>query len=283
MKNLFKFILFTSGIACGGLILLRLHETHPDPIFAGSPTTLRDVGALLFFVAPIFAGLRLWLDLSFEDKKHARIERRYLIDCVDYYRDTLSRNLAELVERNDYGAILKDERHKALKEFFESIELDHDAIEFNEAEQIVYRHLDATDHQDIHGDIDEGQAEQLAEIQSDEASEYRKRIVDSLQEHGWTTEVTPDSGENGIDIVAERGGRRLGIQCRPTHNAICNTAIKQAHLGRALHKAEAAIVLSDAPCTDSARALARVSGVPLLSEQELPKVFDRVFGQRNVA
>ncbi len=43
---------------------------------------------------------------------------------------------------------------------------------------------------------------------------YEHHVADVLREEGWTATVTPMGGDWGLDVVAERQGRRLGVQVK---------------------------------------------------------------------
>ncbi len=43
---------------------------------------------------------------------------------------------------------------------------------------------------------------------------YEEHVAEVLRGEGWTVEVTPPSGDGGVDVLAERGGERLGVQAK---------------------------------------------------------------------
>jgi restriction system protein len=43
---------------------------------------------------------------------------------------------------------------------------------------------------------------------------YEHHVADVLRREGWTTQVTPASGDGGVDVIASRAGVRLGVQAK---------------------------------------------------------------------
>jgi len=90
-----------------------------------------------------------------------------------------------------------------------------------------------------------------------------------LQKAGWVTRSTPTTGDQGADILADRGGLTLVVQCKLYSGSVGNDAVQQVIAARQFQKADLAIVASNAPYTPSARQLAGVANVELLHHEEL--------------
>lgn len=99
--------------------------------------------------------------------------------------------------------------------------------------------------------------------------EFEAFCAARLSGAGWTTRLTKVSGDQGVDIVAEKGGIVVILQCKKYGKPVGNTAVQQAIAGRVFEGADAAAVVSNAPFTPAASQLARVAGVALLHFSEL--------------
>ena len=77
-------------------------------------------------------------------------------------------------------------------------------------------------------------------------------------------------------------GKKLGIQCKRSASPISNSAIQEAHAGKAFYGVDAVGVLSNAPYSQSAKNLARSTGVKLLSQHDIPNLFNKVFEPERV-
>ncbi|MEE9454070.1 MAG: restriction endonuclease [Paracoccaceae bacterium] len=295
LKSIFKYILITLAIAAFGLALVITGViTSTDsqlPVIA-------VVGMLVILFSPAISGIWFWLkrrkmrimrakndtrqaeskllNAAEQERKnilrHRFLERKRLIDSVDRHRTTLTRNIQRAIKKNDYGAIISDDRDDALEEFFASIDLDMSAISFEEAESFVYEQLDIRNNQEHEAGFD-------ASNLPFDGHAFEEWVAKALRSFGWATEVTRGSGDQGIDVIAEMNGKKLGIQCKLYSSAVGNKAVQEAHAGKAYYGTDVVGVLSNASYTSSAVDLANVTGVELLSHHDIPDLFEKVFGR----
>jgi len=277
IKSILKFVLITLGIAFVGLVIGVSALTSSE----SKVSAIGILGMLVFIFSPVLSGLWLWVQKSEkvakdQDRKdllrHRFLERQRLIDLVDRHRGTLTRNIERAVKKNDYGALIADERHEALEEFFASIELDMNTINFQDAAELVFEQLDIRDVEDREAGFD-------ATNLPFDGHAFEKWVAEALIGFGWTAKVTSGSGDQGIDVIAEKNGQKLGIQCKLYSSAIGNKAVQESHAGKAYYSADAVAVLSNAAYTSSAKDLAKVTGVQLLSHHDIPELFEKVFGE----
>lgn len=97
-------------------------------------------------------------------------------------------------------------------------------------------------------------------------------VAARLELHGWRAHVTAGSGDQGIDIIARRDGRKIGIQCKRYDGAVGNKAVQEAFSGRAFHRVDMAVVITTGHYTESARALSRRTGVHLLHVRDIARL-----------
>lgn len=285
LKSIFIFLQITSGFAFLGIILsiigMLVSSSSQLPVTA-------IIGVLIFMFSPGLAGAWLWFKKrhsSIQDTKvldqeqrkdrlrHRFLERKRLIDSVDRHRSTLLRNIDRAVKKNDYGALVSDTRHEALEEFFASINLDMDTIAEEEATELVFEQLDIRETEDRAFGFD-------ATSLPFDGHAFEKWVAEALIGFGWEASVTSGSGDQGIDVIAQKNGKKLGIQCKLYSSAIGNKAVQEAHSGKAYYNADAVAVLSNASYTSSAIDLASVTGVELLSHNDIPDIYDIIFMRR---
>jgi len=112
-----------------------------------------------------------------------------------------------------------------------------------------------------------------------DGSEYEAYCARILAEAGWKVWNKGDSGDQGVDLVAERDGVTVAIQCKRYRSSVGNSAVQEIYAGKATVSASAlAAVVTNAPYTRSAKELAGVTGVFLLHHDELPQLVDIVNG-----
>ena len=87
--------------------------------------------------------------------------------------------------------------------------------------------------------------------------EYEKKCAQLLTGMGYTNvEVTPGSGDQGIDIIARRGGKKYGIQCKYYEGTVGNKAVQEAFAGASFYDCDAAMVITNSRLTGPAKKLA---------------------------
>lgn len=79
---------------------------------------------------------------------------------------------------------------------------------------------------------------------------------------------TKASNDQGIDLIAERGGLSWGFQCKYYTSSVGNEAVQQAYAGKAYYGLDKAGVLCNTVFTNSARKLAEETGVELVEQLE---------------
>lgn len=97
-----------------------------------------------------------------------------------------------------------------------------------------------------------------------------------LKNDGFSNvEVTQGSGDQGIDILAEKAGIQYGIQCKCYSNNIGNKAVQEAFSGKTFYGCHVAAVLTNRYFTTSAKALAEQNKVLLWDRDYLQALVDR--------
>ncbi len=108
-------------------------------------------------------------------------------------------------------------------------------------------------------------------------TDYESMVADALSDLGWQTRLTKGSGDQGIDVIAEKCHKRVVIQCKRYGSAIGNAAVQEAFAGKSFEGAGYAAVVSNAPFTRSAKQLAASTNVILLHHDELSELETKVF------
>jgi restriction system protein len=102
--------------------------------------------------------------------------------------------------------------------------------------------------------------------------EFEVYCREILQESGWHAALTPGSGDQGADIIAEKDGRRVVIQCKFYNGAVGNKAVQEAYAAAAFQDAHFAVVVTNSVFTKSAHQLAHKNSVLLMHHTDLPKL-----------
>ena len=102
--------------------------------------------------------------------------------------------------------------------------------------------------------------------------QFEQHCGDVLAARGWSVAVGRGSGDQGVDVLARKDGRALVIQCKLHARPVGNKAVQEALAGRGYAGADAAAVVSNAPYTAAAHALAARVGVLLVNVADLPRI-----------
>ena len=94
---------------------------------------------------------------------------------------------------------------------------------------------------------------------------------------GYESEVTQSSGDQGIDVIAQKNGSKLGIQAKCYSGSVGNSAIQEAVAGLGYYNLDKAIVVTNSYFTDSAIKLAEANGVVLWDRNILKEKISEVF------
>ena len=114
---------------------------------------------------------------------------------------------------------------------------------------------------------------QLPAYDTMEGHDFEYYCADLLRKDGFSNvEVTRGSGDQGIDILAEKSGIRYGIQCKCYSNNIGNSAVQQAFAGKTFYHCHIAAVLTNRYFTRSAKQLAEQNQVLLWDRDELKRL-----------
>lgn len=202
------------------------------------------------------------------------LERERVFIEVEKHQTALRRNISRSKRTNDYGALMEDCSSAAIKEFLQSISFDTLAFTYTYGEKLVREHLEELANQQEQVGFD------ATKIPVD-GHEFEAWVAKSLCLYGWDAQVTRGSGDQGIDVIATRDGFKLGIQCKLYSSSVGNKAIQEVVAGKAYHGVHAIAVLSNASFTQSAKDLAEINGVALLSHHDIPHINRSIFENLN--
>ncbi|MFH5923445.1 restriction endonuclease [Roseomonas xinghualingensis] len=110
-----------------------------------------------------------------------------------------------------------------------------------------------------------------AEAPSLTPRQFEQHCADVLAARGWSVTVGRGSGDQGVDVLARKGGRSVVLQCKLYSRPVGNKAVQEALAGCGYAGADGAAVVSNAAFTAAAHALAARTGVLLLHVSDLPR------------
>lgn len=120
--------------------------------------------------------------------------------------------------------------------------------------------------------VPEPEVPQLPVYDTMEGHDFEYYCADLLKSNGfYNVNVTQGSGDQGIDVLAEKGGIKYGIQCKCYSKDIGNKAVQEAFAGKTFYHCHVAAVLTNRYFTRSAKELASINQVLLWDRDQLEK------------
>ncbi|MNY15060.1 Restriction endonuclease [compost metagenome] len=107
--------------------------------------------------------------------------------------------------------------------------------------------------------------------------EFEHSCAQVLRSLGWEARVTTASGDQGVDIEAERNGYTVVVQCKLYASPVGNGAVQEIAAGRLHYGADCGVVISKSSFTPAARQLAKTTGVVLLDYDDLTMIDTLLF------
>jgi hypothetical protein len=108
---------------------------------------------------------------------------------------------------------------------------------------------------------------------------FERFLVEVFENLGYAVQWSGRTGDGGADIVAKGKGRGVVIQAKgyPSGATVGTDAVQEAHTGKALHKCDVAVVITNSALTRPARNLARSIGCVVIEQDG---IVDLIHGKR---
>lgn len=100
-------------------------------------------------------------------------------------------------------------------------------------------------------------------------AEFEHYVAARLGRAGWRVATTPAAGDYGVDLIAEKDGRRVAVQCKRYGRPVGVAAVQQVVSGARHHGCTRSIVVSNQEFTAAAKQLAHTHGCQLIGRETL--------------
>ncbi|MEK0082442.1 restriction endonuclease [Benzoatithermus flavus] len=219
-------------------------------------------------VAAVLVVLTLWGIL----RERSLSRTRHRFDAlVGEHLPVLVRKRRQLVRVDDYGVVDRSRWEKEIRYFFDKVIFQ--SLPPADVERIQERLADFTAR--LEAAVEARQADAAAEMRFDRVktgAEFELFCADELKRAGWQVMLTGASRDQGADLIAERGGDRLVVQCKLLSRPVGNYAVQEVVAARSHHLCNRAAVVSNQRFTASAIELAATNNVELWHWSELARL-----------
>jgi restriction system protein len=201
--------------------------------------------------------------------------RRSLIDKanagVDQNADRLARRRAQLVRQDAYGKPVLEKWVEEINYFIN----EHVGPSLTTQEQSLLKRERAGITQAIMRHVEQVVRDRPAfDSFSDKMTpvEFEAFCAEQLRQSGWDAHVTRQSRDQGVDVIAEKNGLRIVLQCKLYSAPVGNKAVQEAVAARAFEQAHYCAVVSNSSYTSAAEQLASTNKVLLLHYSDLKQI-----------
>lgn len=105
---------------------------------------------------------------------------------------------------------------------------------------------------------------ELLTIDLMEGHDFENWCAEALRNSGFTNvTVTPGSGDQGVDVVAEKDGLKYAVQCKRYNSDLGNAPVQEVFTGARFYNCQVGVVMTNRNFTTGAKDAAAVTGVLL--------------------
>jgi restriction system protein len=237
--------------------------------------SFRSQDALFFVIAVGFIAVSILVLKMIHTRSRHDAFLAQVDQVADRHMDALIRQRAILIRSDPYGKPILDKWHSEL-EYFATNHLQPTLS----ARQLP---LLASDRDGILQRIDlrvfnvaQSRPAFVSLSPAMTPAAFEAYCADQLRICGWTAHVTPSCRDQGVDVIAEKSGVRIVLQCKLYSNPVGNKAVQEIAAGRAHQQAHYGAVVTNNAYTPSARQLAQTNGILLLHHSELANLDGRL-------
>lgn len=242
------------------------------------PYGLTLLGLIIAFLVCMF----VWAAMASEKRLEAAREasRRSAIalksaeskitSIVSQHLETLANRRDTLVRVDRYGVVEAKEWNREVQHFIDNVV--RPKLLDDEAETVAEKGINSVFQRLIEDRVAQHCEDRKAPKTvptSISPSDFEGLCAATLRQLGWKASTTKGSGDQGADVVAERNGLKLILQCKLYAGTIGNKAVQEVLAAKHFYSADIAAVVSKTDFTRSAKDLAQISGVHLLNFSEL--------------
>ena len=103
-------------------------------------------------------------------------------------------------------------------------------------------------------------------------TDFEHYMAEVFRDQGYEVELTPQSGDQGVDLLLKKQGLRTAVQLKRYQGAVGNKAVQEIHSGVGYYDADGGWVITTSTYTRGARQLADKLGIRLIDGLELKQL-----------
>ena len=144
-------------------------------------------------------------------------------------------------------------------------------------EKIEEIELELFEHRLTNPQVQTGETYSINNVDLMNGYEFEKFISILFTKMGYMTEITKGSGDQGMDVIAERNGSKIGIQAKCYSSKVSNKAVQEIFASLNHYNCDKGIVVTNNYFTNSALELAKSNNVILWDRDILKSKIEEIF------
>jgi hypothetical protein len=241
-----------AGLFCVYQVLNALSQSNVLPLLLLAAAVL----GVLIIIVPIW-------------RRNRVLER---VDAItNQHIDALVRQRAILIRNDPYGKPILDKWHSEVDRFITH----HVRPALSPSQQPIVDKRRAIISQRILQRVEDATTQRPALLTLPEnmtPAGFEAYCAETLRACGWQVSLTPLCRDQGVDVIAEKNGARVVLQCKLYSNPVGNKAVQEIVAGRTHQQAHYGVVVTNSTYTTSAQELAATNGIGLLHHTNLSQL-----------
>jgi HJR/Mrr/RecB family endonuclease len=107
-----------------------------------------------------------------------------------------------------------------------------------------------------------------------QGTKFEAFLVEVFEYLGYSVQTTKASGDQGVDLIAVKGGRSLAVQAKGYEKSVGNAAVQEVVAGMQYYKCGECMVITNSVFTRGAYDLARETGCLLVDGERIPSLIE---------
>ena len=208
-----------------------------------------------------------------QEKRNREIKekqiREQIIQLIEQHIDTLARKKRQLYIADGYGVVDKEPWLNEINRFYNRVLKPQvlnqygadcpDYVIVLVIEELLEKH--STKNTSLKTEFSDAM----------NPYEYERYCADILCNIGWNAQATKASGDQGCDVIAEKNGTKIVLQCKLYTQPVGNKAVQEVFAAKHHEQANYAAVVTNQSYTRSARQISATTGIELLHHEQLEK------------
>jgi len=208
--------------------------------------------------------------------RHERSAIVKLRSVVEVHKATLAKKRYQLIRIDDYGVVDMKGWHKEIGYVFDKLVLPTLTQRECEAIRLNFSEILQKEIEDIIRPISDSLKDELQFDQRMTPIDFEYYVASLFTKAGWKADVSKTSGDQGADVIADRHGYRIVVQCKLYGSPVGNKAVQEIVAAKHHYQADLSFVVTNTSFTPSARQLAKSTNVSLLHYSEVAAELSRV-------